>query len=278
MKRLIVLLCFVVSPALAQQSTISNYDSARDTHFYNTLYSGGGLTLYCQSPFQNRSGLNVEHVLPASWMKEAAGCEGQSRKQCRTSSQAFNFMEADLHNLYPALAHVNRARSNFEFAIIGLDVNEPDFGACDFEVDKDADLAEPRPGARGEIARAIFYMVHAYGIEIGASQLELMKTWNRADEVSAEEVRRNNVIEGIQGNRNPYIDDPSLANVVSTGGANDDQWEDCLIKGNINSSGDKIYHVPGSASYSRTKIDKSKGERWFCTTAEAEAAGWRAPL
>ena len=50
----------------------------------------------------------------------------------------------------------------------------------------------------------------------------------------------------------------------------------CRIKGNISGSG-KIYHVPGSDSYERTKIDESKGERWFCTEAEARAAGWRAP-
>ncbi|OHW61255.1 thermonuclease precursor [Andreesenia angusta] len=48
-----------------------------------------------------------------------------------------------------------------------------------------------------------------------------------------------------------------------------------LIKGNISSSGEKIYHVPGGAYYDRTTIDTSKGERWFNTEAEAVAAGWR---
>lgn len=50
----------------------------------------------------------------------------------------------------------------------------------------------------------------------------------------------------------------------------------CLIKGNISQNG-RIYHVPGSPSYNSTKIDESSGERWFCTEAEAQAAGWRAP-
>ena len=50
----------------------------------------------------------------------------------------------------------------------------------------------------------------------------------------------------------------------------------CLVKGNISGSG-RIYHLPGSRSYERTRIDESDGERWFCTAAEAEAAGWRAP-
>lgn len=57
-----------------------------------------------------------------------------------------------------------------------------------------------------------------------------------------------------------------------------EQLPGCNIKGNINSEGVKIYHTPGSSSYSRTKIDPGKGERWFCTADEAVANGWRAPL
>ena len=50
---------------------------------------------------------------------------------------------------------------------------------------------------------------------------------------------------------------------------------DCRIKGNISRKGTRIYHVPGGASYAKTRIDTSKGERWFCSEAEARAAGWR---
>lgn len=50
------------------------------------------------------------------------------------------------------------------------------------------------------------------------------------------------------------------------------------IKGNISSSGEKIYHFPGCASYNQTQIDVSKGERWFATESEALAAGWRRAL
>jgi endonuclease YncB( thermonuclease family) len=53
---------------------------------------------------------------------------------------------------------------------------------------------------------------------------------------------------------------------------------ECLIKGNINRKGDKIYHTPwGSKDYKRTKINVSKGEHWFCSEDEAIAAGWRTP-
>ena len=49
------------------------------------------------------------------------------------------------------------------------------------------------------------------------------------------------------------------------------------VKGNINSKGDRIYHVPGNRYYEGTLIDTARGERWFCSEAEAKAAGWRPP-
>lgn len=50
---------------------------------------------------------------------------------------------------------------------------------------------------------------------------------------------------------------------------------DCAIKGNI-SKGGQIYHMPGGRDYDRTGINPARGERWFCSAAEARAAGWRA--
>jgi endonuclease YncB( thermonuclease family) len=49
----------------------------------------------------------------------------------------------------------------------------------------------------------------------------------------------------------------------------------CLIKGNISSSSERIFHVSDAQHYDRTKINTANGERWFCTEAEAIAAGWR---
>lgn len=49
----------------------------------------------------------------------------------------------------------------------------------------------------------------------------------------------------------------------------------CAIKGNVSSKG-MIYHTPWSAWYDKVKIDEARGERWFCSEAEAVAAGWRA--
>ncbi|MDE4086204.1 thermonuclease family protein [Planococcus maritimus] len=46
--------------------------------------------------------------------------------------------------------------------------------------------------------------------------------------------------------------------------------DDCRIKGNINRSGNKIYHLPGSPSY-----DETNPEQWFCTEQQARNAGFR---
>ena len=51
---------------------------------------------------------------------------------------------------------------------------------------------------------------------------------------------------------------------------------DCRIKGNVSiGSGERIYHVPGQRYYEETNIRPEYGERWFCTEADARAAGWR---
>lgn len=50
----------------------------------------------------------------------------------------------------------------------------------------------------------------------------------------------------------------------------------CRIKGNILiNSRERIYHVPGQEYYEETKISPQYGERWFCSEADARAAGWR---
>ncbi|ESZ58262.1 hypothetical protein NKH34_29445 [Mesorhizobium sp. M1148] len=67
------------------------------------------------------------------------------------------------------------------------------------------------------------------------------------------------------------VDDDTSPNasLLSTGAG-------CTIKGNISiNTGEHIYHVPGQQHYSETKISPQYGERWFCSEAEARAAGWR---
>lgn len=66
--------------------------------------------------------------------------------------------------------------------------------------------------------------------------------------------------------------DPAPAAVAAHGDA---ASSECDIKGNISSDDERIFHVPGQRHYDRTVITESAGERWFCSEAEATAAGWR---
>lgn len=68
---------------------------------------------------------------------------------------------------------------------------------------------------------------------------------------------------------------PQIAS-SSASGSQDGPANGCKIKGNINSKGEKIYHVPGGRYYDSTQIDVPQGERWFCTERQAKDAGWRA--
>jgi endonuclease YncB( thermonuclease family) len=49
---------------------------------------------------------------------------------------------------------------------------------------------------------------------------------------------------------------------------------ECTIKGNVNRSGERIYHMPGQVAYAHINM-AGAGKRWFCTPDEAAAAGWR---
>jgi len=198
------LLTFLLSsPTLADQTQVRDYNTARQL-VWGRLYTDGGFTFYCGEPFEDKTGLNVEHVYPTSWMAAYLGCG--TRNECRKTSERFNRMEADLHNLFPVRAEIKQARSNFRFAMIKDELRE--FGECNFERDMDSHVVEPRPVTRGNIARAIFYMHKEYGLPIDSRDVDLLKQWNRDDPPNYNEMRRNNVIEELQGTRNRFIDHP----------------------------------------------------------------------
>lgn len=49
----------------------------------------------------------------------------------------------------------------------------------------------------------------------------------------------------------------------------------CDIEGNITNKGEGIYHMAGQRYYGKTRVDRSHGERMFCSEPEAGQAGWR---
>ena len=90
---------------------------------------------------------------------------------------------------------------------------------------------EPRDAVKGDVARMLFYMAVRYEGFAGDPDLELTENifsntdktpvhgvlstlleWHRTDPVDAWEENRNNIIyNSFQGNRNPFIDFPDLA-------------------------------------------------------------------
>lgn len=181
---------------------IKTYEEARPV-FWQKLYPAGGETFYCQQKFKpgyNKE-INIEHVFPMSWVTWKLKCG--KRQQCRETSDEFNLIEADLHNLYPARADINEIRSAHAFAIIPGERRE--FGDCDFEIDEVAGLVEPRPAIRGEIARAMLYMADRYHLYLKKSLRTLLLKWHEEDPVTDAERRRNQLIAQIQGNENHWI-------------------------------------------------------------------------
>ena len=49
---------------------------------------------------------------------------------------------------------------------------------------------------------------------------------------------------------------------------------ECIIKGNVNRQGERIYHMPGQGAYAKINMEDRR-KRWFCSESDARAAGWR---
>jgi deoxyribonuclease-1 len=155
-----------------------------------------------------------EHIVPAynfgkeraCWKKEDCEWKGnrlRGRKCCSAIDPGFREIEADLHNLVPAPGEINNDRGHYNFGII--DGEKREYGKCDFEVDFKNSTAEPREAIRGDIARIYLYMELQWGVPIPEDTKKLYQSWNEKDPADAFEIRRNEVIERIQGRKNPFI-------------------------------------------------------------------------
>ncbi|WP_327437603.1 thermonuclease family protein [Sinorhizobium meliloti] len=134
--------------------------------------------------------------------------------------------------------------------------------------------------SRGQDAYGrIISVCTADGIEINALMVETGMAWAfrkySVDYADLEDAARERRVGIWQASTDPAWNyrahkwDASLSDVPEG---------KCPIKGNINRRNHRIYHVPWSKDYAKTKIDLERGERWFCSEDEAIAAGWRAPL
>ncbi len=151
------------------------------------------------------SRIEWEHVVPAWQAGHQLQCwqEG-GRKNCTRNNKQFKLMEADLHNLTPTIGEVNGDRSNFNFTQWN-GFKGASYGACEMQVNFKERKAMPPVRARGAIARTYLYMSQQYNFRLSSSQRKLMLAWNKTYPVDEWECIRNQRIQDIQGNSNPFV-------------------------------------------------------------------------
>lgn len=146
------------------------------------IYTG----LSVSSKWDSGKTWNREHIWPQSlgWFKETGA-------------------GADLHHIRPANPSENSSRGNKRF---GSSTNNKFY--------------EPRDEVKGDIARIIFYLMvryqeaDNYTFKTVAESKELLLAWNIMDPVDEFEMNRNEIIYSIQGNRNPFVDNPECAELI----------------------------------------------------------------
>lgn len=144
-----------------------------------------------------------EHVMPAWVFGHQMQCwQKGGRRECKKDIK-FSRMESDLHNLVPAVGELNGDRSNYRMTEIPGEMRV--YGACDFEVDFKERKAEPPDWFKGDVARIYFYMAHRYGLKLSKQQVRLFEAWAKQDPVSQWERIKDERVEKVQGNSNPFI-------------------------------------------------------------------------
>jgi endonuclease I len=89
-------------------------------------------------------------------------------------------------------------------------------GGSKYGTDEDGQRCfEPRVEHRGELARAMLYFALRYDKEIDQKQEELFRRWNNKYAVDEVEERRNEQIDELQHNRNPFVDIPEFVELIS---------------------------------------------------------------
>ncbi|MBV4414371.1 deoxyribonuclease I [Enterobacteriaceae bacterium YMB-R22] len=144
-----------------------------------------------------------EHVVPAWTFGHQLRCwQNGGRKACKKDAR-FRKMEADLHNLQPAIGEINGDRNNFMFSQWNGAGGQ--YGNCAMKIDFKGKRAEPPAAARGAIARTWLYMRDTWQLKLSRQQTQLFHAWNRRYPVSAWECQRDRRIAQRQGNHNPYV-------------------------------------------------------------------------
>ena len=161
--------------------------------------------------------IEAEHIMPAHRFGGKRECWITGRRQnCKDNDPYYLKMEADLHNLYPAVGEVNADRNNYHFVekinlkkisnakniysnlILG-------YGKCDILIDPTHHLVVPPAHSRGIIARAYLYMSRTYEIALTDDEQKRFEKWDREYPPTPNECLRNRRITIIQGHDNPFV-------------------------------------------------------------------------
>lgn len=150
--------------------------------------------------FPVNKNINVEHTWP------------QSKFPKRKSI----VQKSDLHHLYPTDSKANSKRGNFPFAEIirGQSLDGCAASTKGYSSATGGDNFMPPAHQKGNVARALFYFSVRYNVAIPDHEEIFLRQWNLIDPVDEFEIRRNDLIEKVQGNRNIFIDEPDYADFI----------------------------------------------------------------
>ena len=183
---------FIIGYLHTEPSTNGNYYVIRDVYCQDEHMTRG--------PREGASGMNVEHTWPQSHFFGGA-------TQLR--------MKSDLHHLFPTKTRINAERGNLKFGPInGRKMAISCEASTKGEGVDGSPRFEPPHAHKGNVARALFYFAVRYGGRIDTDEEAALREWNHLDPVDEAEMKRNDEIERLQGNRNPFIDHPEYADSI----------------------------------------------------------------
>jgi hypothetical protein len=172
--------------------------------------------VYCQKDFTNvdfssnaglgpnqvpdNTILNVEHTWP------------QSRFTGRFPKET---QKSDLHHLYPSDSQMNALRGNYKFAEVDNSKEGVKCPVSNFGKTNSGFRFEPPPVHKGHVARSLFYFSVRYKIHIDADEEAYLRKWHAEYPVDEQEKQHHEMIAKLQSNRNPFIDNPELANQIT---------------------------------------------------------------
>lgn len=127
---------------------------------------------------------------------------------------------ADAHHLRPEDPNVNSTRNNYKIDYVTSSSKKQIYfnGSTPTGCYIGGGYFEPADEVKGDIARIYFYLLTRYedlwNNLASAANFKTLLEWNELDPVSDSEVRRNEEVFKVQGNRNPFIDNADFANLM----------------------------------------------------------------